>query len=132
MMPTLRVYIAEDSAPVRERLQARLAEMTGVELVGQTSRGLEAIEAIRRLRPDIAILDIRMPGASGIEVLQAVKQGASPPAVIMLTAFAYPQHWARCLAMGADYFFDKADEFENVFAVLEQMQAARVRRRQTS
>lgn len=50
-------------------------------------------------------LDIRMPGGNGIRALEAVKPGDAPPVVIMLTAFAYPQYRAKCLAVGADYFF---------------------------
>ena len=53
-----------------------------------------------------------MPGGNGIQALTAVKQGAAPPVVIMLTAFAYPQYQIRCLAAGADYFFDKTTEFD--------------------
>jgi DNA-binding NarL/FixJ family response regulator len=125
MKSTLRVFIADDSVLVRERLQAQLAEMGGVELVGQSGNVLESIEAIRRLRPDAAILDIRMPGGSGIQVLEALKQDKTAPLVIMLTAFAYPQYRNRCQAAGADYFFDKATEFDGVFRVLEQLLCAR-------
>jgi DNA-binding NarL/FixJ family response regulator len=119
MKPILRVFIADDSALVRERLQARLAEIAGVELVGQSGNAGEAITAIQQLRPDVVILDIRLPGGNGIRALQAVKQGEAPPVVIILTAFAYPQHRARYLAAGADYFFDKAAEFDQVFTVLK-------------
>lgn len=114
---------------VRERLQARLAELEGVELVGQSGNAPEAIEAIRQLRPDVAILDIRMPGGNGLRVLEAVKQGDAPPVVIMLTAFAYPQYRARCLAAKADYFYDKATEFDQVFIMLEQLLCARATNR---
>lgn len=125
MKSTLRVFIADDSVLVRERLQARLAEMDGVELVGQSGNAPEAIEAIRRLRPDVAILDIRMPGGNGIDVLKAVKQSDALLVVIMLTAFAYPQYRTKCLAAGADYFFDKAIEFDDALRVLEQLLRAR-------
>jgi DNA-binding NarL/FixJ family response regulator len=125
MKSTLRIYVAEDAKLVRERLQAHLAEMEGLELVGQSGNAPKAIEDIRRLRPDVAILDIRLPGGSGIHVLEAAKQGDAPPLVIMLTAFAYPQYRARCLEAGADYFFDKTTEYEDVFRVLEQLQHAR-------
>ena len=121
----LRVFIADDSVLVRERLQARLAELEGVELVGQSGNAPEAIEAMRQLRPDVAILDIRMPGGNGLRVLEAVKAGQAPSVVIMLTAFAYPQYRSRCLAAKADYFFDKATEFDQVFIMLEQLLRAR-------
>jgi DNA-binding NarL/FixJ family response regulator len=125
----LRVFIADDSVLVRERLQARLAELEGVELVGQSGNAPEAIEAMRQLRPDVAILDIRMPGGNGLRVLEAAKAGDAPPVVIMLTAFAYPQYRSRCLAAKADYFFDKATEFDHVVQVLEQLLCARAANR---
>jgi len=119
MQATLRVYIADDSTLLRERLTARLAEMEGTELVGQSGHAAQAIEEIQRLQPDVAILDIRMPGGGGIQALAAIKKGAAPPVVIMLTAFAYPQYRIKCQAAGADYFFDKTTEYDAVFAVLE-------------
>lgn len=123
MMPILRVFIADDSALVRERVQARLTEMDSVRLVGQSGNAPEAIAAIRRLRPDVTILDIRMPGGNGLQVLEAVKREQIPSLTIVLTAFAYPQHRAKYLAAGADYFFDKSVEFDQVFQVLRALQA---------
>jgi len=125
MQPVLRVFIADDSALVRERVRAHLAEMENVKLAGQSASAPEAIAAIRQLRPDVAILDVRMPGGNGLRVLEAIKQDAAPPLIIVLTAFAYPQHRVKYLAAGADYFFDKAAEFEQVFVVLKAVQETR-------
>ena len=121
MTSKLSVYIADDSELVRERLQAQLSEMDGIDLVGQCGDALTAIEAIGRLNPDVVIMDIRMPGAKGTQALTAIKQGERPPVVIMLTAFAYSQYRIKYLAAGADYFFDKTTEFDGVFAVLERL-----------
>ena len=117
----LKVFIADDSSLVRERLAALVSELRGVELVGQAGGAYEALEAIQRLRPDVVILDIRMPGANGIQVLEAIKKGAAVPAIIMLTAFPYPLYRKKCLEMGADYFFDKSTEFDRVVQVLKEM-----------
>jgi DNA-binding response OmpR family regulator len=67
------------------------------------------------------ILDIRMPGGNGIQVLEAIKTSTAAPVVIMLTAFPYPQYRKKCLEVGADYFLDKTTEFERVVEVLEQL-----------
>jgi DNA-binding response OmpR family regulator len=67
------------------------------------------------------ILDIRMPGGSGMDVLQAIKREKQAPMVIMLTNYPYPQYRKKCLGLGADYFFDKSTEFEKVTELFKQL-----------
>ena len=117
----MKVLIADDSALVRERLAALLCELEAVELVGQASNRRQTLEAIQRLRPDVVILDIHMPGGNGLQILETVKASESAPVVIMLTAFPYPQYRKKCLEAGAEYFFDKATEFDQVTEVLKQL-----------
>ncbi len=115
----LRILIADDSPLVRERLAELVSAVGGVAVVGQTEDACGTIRAIRRLRPDVAILDIRLAEGTGLQVLETVKAGESPPVVIMLTAFPYPQYRQRCLEAGAEYFLDKATEFDQIAEVLE-------------
>jgi DNA-binding NarL/FixJ family response regulator len=117
----LKVLIADDSSLLRERIGEMISEIEGVELIGQAGDAQAALEAIRRLKPHVAILDIRMPKGSGIRVLAQVKGEPSPPIVIMFTAFPYPQYRQKCLEAGADYFFDKASEFERLAGLLETL-----------
>lgn len=117
----LRVFIADDSVLVRERLAALVSESEGSEVVGQAGNAPEAIDAIRQLRPDVVILDVRMPGGSGLQVLEKIKQSRADPVVIMFTAFSYPQHEKRCLQAGADYFLDKAAGFPRIPGLLQQV-----------
>ena len=117
----LRVVIADDSPLVRERLGQLISTVGDVEVVGQAEDAHAALEAIQRLRPDVVILDIRMPGGDGLQVLERVKAGESPPVVIMLTAFPYPQYRKKSLEAGAEYFFDKTTEFDRITDVLEQL-----------
>ena len=118
----LKVFITDDSVLVRERLVGLLSELEAVELVGQAESASEAVEAIQRLGPDVVILDIRLPGSSGIEVLKIIKQNVPAPIVIMLTAFPYRQFYEKCQEAGAEYFFDKASEFHRIVEVLKQLQ----------
>ena len=117
----MKVFIVDDSAIVRERLVTMLSELQEVEIIGQAEDSLEATKSILKLKPDAVILDIRMPGGSGIDVLQQIKNHKPAPIVIMLTNYPYPQYRKKCLDAGADFFFDKATEFHEVTAVLEQM-----------
>jgi CheY-like chemotaxis protein len=71
------------------------------------NEALEAVDFIPKLKPDVVILDVRMPGKNGIDVLKQIKTDESPPIVIMFTNYPYPQYRDRCLQAGADFFFDK-------------------------
>lgn len=90
-----------------------------IQLIGEAHDAREATEAIRRLKPDVVILDIHMPGGNGIDVLRSIKQEAPATLVLMLTNFAYPEYRKRCMDAGADFFFDKSTEFDKVPEVLQ-------------
>ena len=124
-----KVFIVDDSPVVRERLATLLSDLPSVEIVGQAEIAFEAISATRRLKPDVMLLDISMPGGSGIHVLEMVKKERPAPLVIMLTNFAHEQYRQKCLQLGADYFFDKSTEFEKVLSVLNPVQEATERPR---
>jgi len=117
----MKVFIADDSAVVRERLKEMLSEIPEVKIIGQAEDGLQATNLITKLNPDVVILDIRMPRGNGIDVLQNIKKDNPSLIVIMLTNYPYAQYRKKCMAAGADYFFDKAIEFEKVTEVLEKL-----------
>jgi len=117
----LKVFIADDSAFIRERLPDMLSGLSAVEVIGQAEDGIEAVNSVRALNPDVVILDIRMPGKSGIEVLKELKQDKPNLIVIMLTNYPYPQYKKKCLGLGADFFFDKSTDFDKLFDVLERL-----------
>jgi len=98
-----------------------LSELKNVEVIGEAKSALEAKEAIPGLKPDVVILDIRMPGGNGIEVLKHIKKGRNPPVVIMLTNYPYPQYRKKCTDAGANFFFDKSTEFEKLTEVLKKL-----------
>jgi two-component system LytT family response regulator len=80
----MRTLIVDDEAPARERLKRYLAGLEEVEIIGEAVDGLQAVEAIERLAPDLVILDIQMPGLDGLGVVEAL---ADPPAIIFVTAY---------------------------------------------
>lgn len=115
--PTLRVLIADNSPQVLKRLGSMITECQGVQLVGEVQSGGAALESFKQLQPDVVILDVRMPGG-GLPLLQQIRAQCLPATVIFISAYAYPQTCAAYLGAGADYFFDKASEFEQVLDVL--------------
>ena len=116
----IKVFIADDSLVVREHLVTMLDELPRIVIVGQAENVAEAINGILELRPDIVILDIRMPGGSGIDVLQTIKQNKPVPVVIVLTNYPYPAYRQKCLQAGADFFLDKSTEFDQIPGLFER------------
>ena len=109
-----QVLIVDDSEQIRERLAAMLAESAQVRVVGQAGSLEEALEAMRRLIPDTVILDIRLPGRSGIDLLKEIKGRYPGTAVIMMTNYDYDRYRQLCKQLGADYFLNKTLEFEKI------------------
>ena len=117
----MRLLIADYSALIVERLIASLEAIKGVEIVDRAGTVEKASEALRRLRPDVVILDMQMPGGTGLDVLASMKRDQVSCVVIVLTNFAYPQYRRKCLASGATFFLDKSTEFEKVGEVLRNL-----------
>jgi DNA-binding NarL/FixJ family response regulator len=102
-----------------QRLMAMLAHVKGVEIVDKVGTVDETKEAVRRLRPDAVILDMQMPGGSGIDVLESMKEDRLISTVIVLTNHPYASYRKKCLQVGARFFLDKSCEFEKVGEVLQ-------------
>ena len=117
----MRVLIVDDSKIVCDRLHQMLINIAGVEIVGQAHNAEDAIASILELKPDVVILDIRLPGKSGIDVLKDIRAKKLPIRVIMLTNYPYPQYRKKCESLGADYFFDKVAEIEEIPKVIEKL-----------
>ena len=82
---SLRVLIVDDEAPARARLRQLLAGIGDVDVAGEAEDGAQALEQIAALRPDVVLLDIQMPGGTGLEVAGSL--GEDGPAVVFCTAF---------------------------------------------
>jgi two-component system LytT family response regulator len=102
-----RALIVDDEPLARERLRTLLGADGGFELVGECTNGLEAVERIEQLRPDLVFLDVQMPEMDGFEVLEALESGI--PALIFVTAF--DQHALRAFEVHAlDYLLKPFDQ----------------------
>lgn len=120
----MKVLIVDDSAVVRTRLADLLAELDGVDVVSQAEDALQAFKLVKVQNPDVAIVDVRMPRRSGIDLLADIKAIQDIPKVIMLTNYCTPEIREKCFRQGADYFFDKSGEMEEVISVLRDLQRA--------
>src|SRR5438132_759011 len=117
----MRVFITDDSKIVVERLADLLKDVAGVEIVGQAGNALEAILSIQQTNPDAVILDLQMPGGSGLDVLRAIRRGHPGLKVLICTNFPYPQYRDQCIAAGANYFLDKSAEFDKIPVIFRQL-----------
>lgn len=117
------VFIADDSRLVRERLASMLADVDGVRVVGEAGDISGAVAGILSLQPQTLILDVELPGGTGIDVLRAISGAQPMPRVIMLTNNPHPAYREKCRRAGAEFFFDKTLEFEKVAQVLRVLRA---------
>ena len=117
------VFISDDSPVVRVRLANMIEDVKGINLIGEANNVQESIELIDKLKPDAIILDIRMPGGSGLDVLKKIREDEmnNHPLIIVLTNYPYPQYRKKCMEAGADYFFDKSNEFHKVVDVFKKL-----------
>jgi two-component system, LytTR family, response regulator len=114
----MRTIIADDEEPARSRLRRLLTAHPEIEIAGEARDGLEAIERIEQLRPDLLFLDIAMPGLTGFEVLQAVPPQIPLPLVIFVTGF--DQHALAAFEANALAYLLKPVEAERLAQAVER------------
>src|SRR6266478_9852659 len=117
-----RVLIVDDSARLREGLTSLCSLLSQLEVVGTAGDGIEALEAIRNLKPDVVSLDIRMPKMGGVEVLQAIKRDRLICTPIVLSGMVDEFSREKCLELGAKYVFNKSTDLDKFLQVLGQSQ----------
>ncbi|MFC0042371.1 response regulator [Actinomadura rayongensis] len=108
----IRVVLADDQVLVRAGFRALLDAQDGVEVVGEAGTGDEAVELARRLRPDVLLMDIRMPGLDGLEATRRITADASLEGVriVILTTFELDEYVFEALRGGASGFLVKDTE----------------------
>jgi two-component system nitrate/nitrite response regulator NarL len=104
----VRVLVADDHPVYREGIVRAINERPELELVGEAGDGQEALDRIKELEPDVAVLDIRMPGLDGTQVLAAIRRDSTSTEVLFLTAFMEPELAYRTVADGAKGYLSKS------------------------
>ena len=117
----MKLLIVDDSEFIRETLVKLLKPVKFLDTIYMGKDVNEGIELVTKLRPDVVILDIRMPKGQGFDVLDAAKKLVPAPVVIMLTNYTIDQYRQKAFSKGADYFFDKSAEFEKVIEIIEDL-----------
>jgi DNA-binding NarL/FixJ family response regulator len=110
----MQVFIVEDSGPVRERLEALLAAIPGVSILGSAVGAQQAISAILAGRPEVVILDLNLAEGSGFDVLRELNARAPEIDVYMLSNYSSYPYRDLAEKLGVRGYFDKSREFERV------------------
>jgi DNA-binding NarL/FixJ family response regulator len=121
------VVLADDQRVVREGLASLLALLPGIEVLGTASDGEEAVALVERLRPDVVLMDLRMPRCDGVEATRRLREQGSPTHVVVLTTYADDRSVVEALRAGARGFLTKdagADEIERAIAAVVRGEAA--------
>ena len=100
-MSALRLLLVDDHPVVRDGLRGMLSTEPGLEVVGEAADGAEALAQVDALAPDVVLLDLRMPGTSGVQALHALAARPHRPAVLVLTTYDTDDDVASALAAGA-------------------------------
>ncbi len=108
-----RVLIADDHGIIVEGLRLYL-QRDGIDVVGVAKTGRRTIELVQALKPDVVLLDIRMPDMDGLQALAAIKDGGYPTAVIILTGFVRIEYLTRAITLGAAGFLSKDVEPDRI------------------
>lgn len=115
---SIRVVIADDHEVVRTGIAA-LLEGTDVEVIAQARGGAEAVRLAKKHKPDIVLLDIRMPGTDGLAVLDNLRRELPDTRVIMVSSYDNPTYMARALALGASDYVLKGTSREELLATIQ-------------
>src|ERR1051326_7582941 len=98
---TIRVLICDDHEVVREGLRGLISRQAGMSVVGEAGTATEAIETAARAKPDVVIMDVRLPDGSGVEACRAIREARPETKVIMLTSYADDEALFASIVAGA-------------------------------
>jgi DNA-binding NarL/FixJ family response regulator len=125
VMKKITVLLADDHSVVREGLQALLQAESDLQVVGQASTGVEAVELSVRLRPDVVVLDIAMPVLNGVEALRQIRASVPGTRVLILSAYCNPACIEQVVALGAAGYLIKKTSILILAQAIREVQQGR-------
>lgn len=120
----MQVLLVDDSAIVRRRLAEMMGNLARVTVAGEAGSVAEALEKIPLLHPDVVVLDLHLPDGDGVAVLESAKRTVPAPVVVMLSNYSDDFYRTWCEAAGADFFLDKAKQFDELPKILSRVMNA--------
>lgn len=120
-MGKIKILIADDHAIVRDGLRQLLSEQTDMEVAGEAQDGKQALEKVRSLHPDVALLDVAMPQLTGLELISLIKESAPKTQIVILSMHTKETYIQQALAAGALGYVLKASPSTDI---LEAIRAA--------
>ncbi len=117
-MNKIRVLIADDHAVVRSGLRQLMGDQPDLEVVGEAGDGREALEKVKTLKPDVIVLDIAMPGVSGLEAAALIREAVPSCQIVVLTMHGKENFVRQVLSSGALAYVLKASPVEDVLAAV--------------
>jgi DNA-binding NarL/FixJ family response regulator len=115
---TVRVALADDQPLVRSGLRVLIADTPDLDVVGEAATGGQAVQLVRDVRPDVVLMDIRMPGMDGIEAARLITAGPETARVLILTTFDDDEYVYASLRAGASGFLLKDMALEEILAAI--------------
>jgi len=120
MMDQIRILVVDDHPIVRQGIRSLLSNYPEFEIVGEADNGAKALEYVSRLAPNVTLLDIRMPGESGLEILQQIQQMQPGAKVLMLTSFDDDEYVMGALRAGAQGYVLKGVSDEMLVSAIRK------------
>ncbi|MET7775279.1 response regulator transcription factor [Streptomyces mirabilis] len=122
-MTPIRVVLADDQQLIRTALRMVIADIEDVEVVGEAADGEEAVTRAEELRPDVVVMDIRMPGVDGIEATRRITTGAGESRIVVLTTFDDDDYVYGALRAGASGFLVKDMAMDDIIGAIRVVAA---------
>jgi len=116
-----RILLADDHVIFREMIKKNLEEISGLAVVGEAGNGLELLESLEKLHPQMVILDIGMPHMDGLEAAKEIKRGHPEIKILWLTMYKSKDYLARASEVGIDGYILKDNAFKDLVAAIEEI-----------
>lgn len=117
----ISVFLCDDVAAIRALLRLVLEDDPGIEVVGEAGDGLTGVEEIARLQPDVALLDLSMPGIDGLEAIPLIRERSPRTRIVVFSGYSAEQMGANALGRKASVYIEKGAPLEHVLRAVREL-----------